>query len=521
MSIILTDHRGHPADTSPAPVRRANGRGIGLAQSSPVRVSVDPPNRFENKRLTGTAWRDVVLKCAGMYLNVPYVDGAVGSVADYLGPVTPSPDTADTDYNDIVTEWLRHTLLHGYDFDATGTYTFAELQKEMWKLHDVEGDILAIDTFEEEGNPASRPIVRIIPALGIDNPLPFDPTQWQDGVQVGRHHRALAYHILAEESQLTSRYVANRAGYVIPREKCFHFRNASGIGSTRGRSRFLTSGNTVIDLAMMDSATHRLFDLAAKFGITFTAQTGQAPSVWKTLDGTLETETLPTAVNDADGNPINVEAVREKLNAGSVILDLTENPGQEMKIANVGNALPDTAAVRASDLERIAMSYRLPVQILFCIMSGVFNLTGPGFRMSLTRAKRWREEHLAKIEPWVRRQYTRHINWGLATGQIPYPKKSVLRPYSCRTRWARDIGIDEARDVNSDQIRLEIGATTEAEIASEYGRDIRDVIRERADFIRSVLAELKADSMYWGDNFNPSRAAPAAPAARATQPAAA
>lgn len=505
MSIVLTDKSGRPVAR---PSRQATGTGIGMAQQSTVRVSVQPLNRVENRQLTGTAWRDVVSKIIATESNVPYVDGALTSVADYIGAITPDPATADTDWNAFIRPWLQLTLFESYDFDASGKFLFTDFQKQMWRYHDRDGDCLTVDTYEEPGNPLSRPYVRLVPCLGVDSPSGLGTdSPWIDGVRIGMHHRANAYHVLNEESAVNLRYVANRSGYVVPTGPGFLFANRRNIGASRGRSRFIASGNTVIDLATMDSATHRLFDLAAMFGIAFKSPLNGGQTPFKPLADAFEQDNIPSpSAVDSDGAAIDVEAVKEKLTReGSVILDLTENPGAEMQIQNVSQALPDVSAVRSSDLERIAMSYGLPVQILFCIFSGAFNLTGPGFRMTLTRAKRWREAHLRKLEPWVKKQYARHIAWGIATRQIPAPKKDILNQHLCRTTWERDIGIDEARDVKSDQIRLMIGATTEQEIAAEYGHQLADVIKQRAEFIQKVHNALGDKAAYWGENFQPNR----------------
>ncbi len=109
------------------------------------------------------------------------------------------------------------------------------------------------------------------------------------------------------------------------------------------------------------------------------------------------------------------------------------------------------------------------------------------------------------IEPFIRRQYSRHISWGIETNQIPRPKKSLLNPTYCLTRWAPDLTIDEQRDVNNDLKLLEMGGTTEKEIAHLRGRNITDVIRERAEFIKEIKKQLGDDAKHWGSNFQEKR----------------
>lgn len=509
--ITLTDKRGHPVPSPPSP-RLATGQGISLAQQSPVRVSVQPLHRREIAQLTGQAWRNVVYQVASYEANVPYVDGAIGRAADYRGAVTPYPGTEDLDWNREIRPWLDETFYDNRGFDASGKLTPDDFQAQMWRYHDRDGDCLTIPVKDPEQR--GRPCWRLFPALAIDSPGACNPsTGWVDGVKVGLHHRALAYHILFEEAAVGWNVPLNRAGYLVDAADAFHFANWRAVGRSRGTTVFLSSGATVVDLAMLDSSLHRIFNLASKLGIAFETEAGAGKGSLKTVEGAFEDDTVesPSAV-DTEGNPIDLARFKEIFMGDGPAVIETE-PGQKARIFEGERDLPDVSAVRAADLERIALAYRLPVQVLLCIYSGVFNLTGPGFRVALTSAVRWREKQLKRIEPFVRRTYAAHIAWGLTTRQIPFPKRS-LRPYTCKTRWEKVIGIDEGRDVNLDKVRLQLGATDEAEIAHEYGRDIYDVITTRAAVIHAVCREFgwTPTPEMWGKDWSAAPPPTAAPA---------
>jgi len=510
-SIILTDHRGHPVPHT----RRATGTGIALANQSPVRVTTAPLARRENAQLTGTAWRSVVYQTSAWEVNVPYVDGAVGRASDYRGAVTPYPFTEDAEWNKLATEKLRETGFYDSpSFDASGKYTLDEFQAQMWRYHDLAGDCLVIPV--KDPAQRDRPVWRMIPALGIDSPGSGNTGDWVDGVLLGPHHKARAYHILAEESAIGWRIPLSRAGYTVDAADALHFANWRAVGRARGTTVFLSSGNTVVDLAMLDSALHRLFNIATKLAITFETDPASGAPARKLLEGVAKDDTVPhpDLVDDTeDAAPIDVERFKEVfMGDGPVVAHL--DPGQKANLHGTERDLPDASAVRASDLERIALAYRLPVQILLCIYSGSFNLTGPGFRVALTSAARWREKQLMKMEPFAIRAYTAHMAWLLTTRQLPYPRKSI-RPFRCNTRWEKVVGIDEGRDVNLDKIRLQLGATDEAEIAHEYGRDIYDVIQKRAEIIHAICAEFgwTPSPEMWGPGWSIS--IPTAPPAAA------
>lgn len=477
--VILTDHRGAPV---PHP-RKATGTGIAMAQQSPVRVSTQPLQKRENAQLTGPAWRAVVHKVAAYEVNVPYVDGALVRMADYRGAVTPYPSTPDQAWNAEILPWLERTFYNTAAFDASEKFGLEEFQKQMWRYRDAHGDVLSV--LLKNPDDRDRPVWRMIPALGVDSPGMGNSNGWIDGVKVGMHHKALGYHILAEESAVGWRVPLSRAGYVVDRADAFHFANWRAVGRARGTSVFISSGDTVVDLQMLDSALHRLFNLATKVAITFETDSGSGAGPAKVLEGLAVDDTVPHPdVVDASDEPIDVQRFKETfMGDGPVVADL--DPGQKANFHGQDRDLPDVSAVRGSDLERISLAYGVSVQVLLGIYSGAFNLTGPGFRVALTSAMRWREGQLRQIEPWVKRAYAMHVAWGLRTKQIPLPRKA-LDPLECQTRWEKVIGIDEGRDVKLDLLRLQIGATDEAEIAHEYGRNVADVRQTRAEHLKAV-----------------------------------
>lgn len=505
--IVITDHRGHPVPVQ----RRATGTGVGAAGQSPVRVSVTPPDRRENARLTGTPRRDVVLKAIGLAMNSTYVEGALANAADYRGPVTPYPASNDDEWNQEVAEWLEVSLFNPSDHDASGNHSFSDLQRLMWRYYDLEGEIFAVETHEEPGNKSSRPVTRLIPSLMCDSPVEgYASKEWIDGVKIGLHHRAVAYHFLAEETAIGFRAPVYRAGFEVKRKDVFHFARRCDIGGARGVTRFLTSAKDVIDVGMMDSALHRIFDLAAKLNGSLTVDKDGSPAIAKPVsEGIFKTDTAQSEVTDGDEDEptsLDVTVISESLQKpGPTLVDLTDNPGMKLNFAQLAGHLPNVADVHSAGLERMAMPWGLPVQLLFCVFSGVFNVTGPGFRIGLARGARWRTEELRRITPFALRTYHRHVSWGIETGQIARPKKSLLNPLMCRVRYEPDLTIDEQRNVNNDEKRLQMGITSEKELAHLWGRDWNDVVRERTEFILAVIKSLGEHAKYWGENFKEPR----------------
>lgn len=513
VTVSLMDVRGKET-----PLRNASAKGVGFANNSPLRNYVPEVEAVAARQLTGADARKVRIQAESMGINVPEVFGAVNSVCHYLGPVTPDPATLDTGYNKDVRDFLKATYFEDPRFDAGESFTHDEFQDKLQWYHDLQGDALVIYTEDENGRPTNR----LIPALGVDNPFTasaYTASEWRDGVKVGRHHRPLAFHVLAEEEALQRFAIYSRAGYMVDKANAFFFANRRGVGHVRGTTRFLSSGNTVIDMRMMDQATHDLFNLAAKIGLSFQSAAGSGATVQAPLDGRFAPAAVQgNAVKASDGKPVDIPRVKEEfMGQGPAVFDL--NPGQTISLHNLERDLPDIEKVRSSDFHRLACAYGLSVQGLFGLYSGIYGMTGPGFRVAMVRDRIWRERQLSRRAPFVRRAYERHVAWGLRTKQISLPKKD-FRPFLCELRWSRDYTIDEQRDTKSDMLRLQMGVTSAQELAREYGRDALDVANEQIAWMEHIWNRLRDKPPALQFYFPKYRPEPAPPPADNAAPAA-
>jgi hypothetical protein len=221
--------------------------------------------------------------------------------------------------------------------------------------------------------------------------------------------------------------------------------------------------------------------IAAKVGFSLETEAGQQTGQMRGLSGLVQGKVVPGAVVNAAGDTADVKQYVEEFRKGGPAL-IKPEAGQTLKLQNIADAVPNVTDLKGGDYERIAMDYGLPVQILFCIMSGAFNVTGPNVRLALGRAKTWRDQELLKRIPLVKRHYARVMEWAIRTGQLPRPKKDA-RYWRCKENYAKNYTIDEARDVKNDELRLKMNATTFDEIADEYGSNAADNMKRNVEFI--------------------------------------
>lgn len=466
----------------------SGGPGPAFSQQATTRNYVPSLPRREKLHLTGTNLRAVHDKAARLFKDVPYLRGPAVRMANYLGPVTPRPATLDAEWNKIAHDWFRRSYLEAELWDASGKYNFADWQAQLNIYADVYGDGLSVFT-DNEGIPC----VRLIPATAIaDPPGQYGSNRiWQDGVKVGAHHRHLAWHVLREESAPVNLTEHLRDGFQIDAADGHLLARWDGVGNVRGASTFIGAGNTIIDMQMADAASHQLLNLASKIGMSIETEAGQpvvnAPIPVAGRNGYRD---VASNVSTATGETApDVRLYHEEfMSDGPAVI--SPGPGKRINLHNIDRDIPDLTSIRGGDYERIAMNCGLSVQMLFGIQSGIFNLTGPGFRMCLADGENWRIQRLKKIEPLVRRQYARVIEWGIRTKQIPAPKKD-FRWWTCEMQYTKSYTIDEARDAKSDQLRLEMGITNRQELASNWGNDAVTVAMEQIEIIESIMNALK------------------------------
>jgi len=481
-----------PAPAAIATILPSSGSSsIGFAQTHDAHNFVPPLYRREQDQLTGLDLRTVHDKATRLVMENPYALGPIASVADYLGPAMPRAGTDDTEWNQIADQWFTEAYWDRGLWDASRKFTSPHAQRQMNIYSDTHGDVLNVFTHDAEGIPC----IRMIPAPSIASPYEggYGPNRvWRDGVKEGLHHRHIAWHVLADEDAPINLATFQRKGYIVNEADAVMIGNFKE-GAARGFSRLIPTGSTIVQMQMYDNSTHDLLNLASKIGMSLETEGGQpAATNVKPIGGVLRGQTTSVPVNDA-GTETTLRRYKEEfLSDGPAVISTA--PGQKINLHNLDRDLPDLASLRGSDYERIAMCYGLPVTILFCIQSGLFNITGPNVRLALGRAKTWRDQELLKREPLIRRHYARVIQWGLDTRQIPQPRKD-LRYWRCQIQWAKNYTIDEARDVSNDQKRLAMGATTPQEIAAEYGTSAAQNIKDQVAWVEDIYRRLEEKNL--------------------------
>lgn len=466
-------------------VNSGPGVGVSFAQSSPALESVRPAPAREQEFLYGADLRTVWAKAARLEMECPYFKGPLESVATYLGPVTPVANTDDAEWNQIANRWFKEEYWDLGLWGASRKLSSPAAQMQLSVYADTYGDVLPVLTEDPDGVPCVRTVV----ASGVDSPWEsYSPaSRWQDGVRLGLHHRHEAYWVLKREDAPTRLMQWDRAGYEVSARDAVMLGNFKE-GGPRGFSRLIVNGKTIVQMEMYDNATHEIVNLAAKVGFSLETEAGQSTGQMRGLSGLVQGQVVPGAVVNAAGDTADVKQYVEQFKKGGPAL-IKPEAGQSLKLQNFADAVPNLTELRGGDYERIAMAYGLPVQILFCIMSGAFNVTGPNVRLALGRAKTWRDQELLKRVPLVKRHYARVMEWAIRTGQLPRPKKDA-RYWRCKENYAKNYTIDEARDVKNDELRLKMNATTFDEIADEYGSNAADNMKRNVEFVTEMYQKI-------------------------------
>ncbi len=469
---------------TPGPV--GGGTSVAFAKTYEMNNYIPPLAKNERDQLTGVDLRTVWANAERLLSDCPLAYGPLNSVAAYLGPVKPRAATADPGWNQEADAWFDEVYWKRGLWDASRKLSSAEWQHMMAVYHFTHGDVLSVFTHDEEGVPC----VRIIPAPSIDSPWEGYGNNkiWRDGVKEGLHHRHEAWHVLASEDAPVNLSAFQRKGYVVTRENgCMigKFR----VGGARGLSALIPTGSTISKMQQAYSDSSNIIALASKIGLSFETDAGQPTSQIKGIGGVTRGQSVPAPVNGASDEVALKRYYEEFVSSGPAVLD--PGPGRKINLHNIDREMPDHSAFTATGYERIAAGFGLPASILFMLQSGNFKSTGPEVRQALARAKIWRYQELQKRDPLIMRQYARIIQWALDTKQLRAPK-GMIRYWASRTEWAKDPTVDESRSASNDEKLLEMGSTSEQELAAEHGNDWNKVQDERVAYAKALHEKAKS-----------------------------
>lgn len=482
MSILLTDRSGRaiaPEYQSTAiGGATASGAGIAAAQQSPSRGYVPATNRRQKFVLTGEPRRVVVDKMRWLYHNAY---GTIASrVASWVGPVRPDPKTGDKDLDKEYRQWWQDTAVDSLSYDASGKFNAASYQEMAEVISLVQGDALTVFTTDADG----FPICRFFDSLAVDNPWGTmnGKGNWWDGVLVDSGHRHLAYRILRDDIPEESNFwqVYRGMGYVVPAANAFLHGYFTHPASVRGVSAFLAAINPMIDLQEVDMAVIELIKVASRVGFSIENQNASGSNDPQPLEGPFAFQ--PTAPANTgtrttdDGEPVRLV---EQVLGGPAVAKL--DPGQKINMHAVDRDIPSYDETRGNTLEKIAFSFGLPVQMLFGLFTGRFNISGPGIRLTLGDSHQWRNRRLQRRAPFVKRDYSRRLQHAIDNGIVPRPKKSTPAYWRCEARGSEAYTIDIGRDTNADQTKLRLGAESLQRLAAERGSDYVTIIDERLE----------------------------------------
>jgi capsid protein len=490
VSILLTDRSGRALapDFQSTAIGGATGSGAGIAaaQQSPSRGYVPATNRRQKFVLTGEPRRIVVDKMRWLQNN-SY--GTIASrVASWVGPVRPDPKTGDKDLDKEYRQWWQDTAVDSLNYDASGKFNAQSYQEMAEVISLVQGDCLTVFTTDDAG----FPICRFFDSLAVDNPwgMMNGKGNWWDGVMVDAGHRHLAYRILRDDIPDEANFWQSYRGmgYVVPAAAAYMHGHWKHPADVRGTSAFLAAINPMIDLQEVDMAVIELIKVAARVGFSIESQNAGGSNDPAPLEGPFAFQ--PTApANTSSRTTDTGEPVRlvEQVLGGPAVAHL--DPGQKINMHAVDRDIPSYDETRGNTLEKIAFSFGLPVQMLFGLFTGRFNISGPGIRLTLGDSHQWRNRRLQRRAPFVKRDYARRLQHAIDNGIVPRPKKSTPAYWRCEARGSEAYTIDVGRDANADKSKLQLGAESLKRLAAERGSDSFTIIEERLEELEHMYNE--------------------------------
>ena len=490
MSIILTDRAGIPQD--PAFMSNAvggaagSGAGIAAAQQSPSRGYVPATNRRQKFVLTGEPRRRVVDKMRWLKNN-SY--GTIASrVASWVGPVRPDPKTGDKDLDREYRQWWQDACVDSLTYDSSGKFNAESYQEMADVIALVQGDALTVFTTDDDG----FPVCRFFDSLAVDNPwgMKNGMGNWWDGVLVDNGHRHLAYRVLRDDIPDEANFWQSYRGmgYVVPAGSAYLHGYFDHPANVRGISPFLAAINPMIDLQEVDMAVLELIKVASRVGFSIESDNAAVSNDPAPIDGPFAFRPSAPATTGSStteaGEPVRLV---EQVLGGPAVARL--GAGQKINMHSVDRDIPSYDETRGNTLEKIAFSFGLPVQMLFGLFTGRFNVSGPGIRLTLGDSHQWRDRRLKRRIPFVKRDYARRLQHAIDNGIVSRPKRSTPAYWRCEARFSEAYTIDVGRDANADKAKLQLGAESLKRLAAERGTDSLTIIEERIEELEHMYNE--------------------------------
>lgn len=376
-----------------------------------------------------------------LYYNCPPIRHAVQNMVSFTGELTPLPCTSDEEWNELARAAFLARVKNPFLFDAAGRLNFSQAQDFLETCAIVDGDVAMMPCVAADGG-----------ALFAFYRAPQIGGGGEQGVEVDKHNRPVAYYIVQEDKPAVR----------VEAWKLVMYSHNPDPTALRHESELVAAIRHGQDIRAIVGYSKQGIKLAAQFGLIETSDV--AASV-----GSLDMSGVvgrKNAVQTSTGQ-------RYLADTGISITSLP--PGHRM--TTIQDQRPSQQVMEFIEflVQNIAWAVGLDKEMLYYTEK----LASSGTRFNLEKLKRWQQRRRVDREIICNRIWTQVIACEIAAGR--------LRP--CRDRkwrnvtWAppRDMTIDLGRETRAHLDLMAKGLEdVDGLCLSLHGKPYRRLLEEKA-----------------------------------------
>lgn len=411
------------------------------------------PNKEVDAWDLNTVWR----RARMLYQNNDAVRALVLNMVQLTGVQNPLPVTDDEEWNELALDYFVSRVREADLFDVAGAVNFWQAQRYAETRAIVDGDVLMVSTFADDGGAAFAWVEAPRITGGEVN-----------GVTVDALGRAVTYHCAAADGSVTPLAAAS----------CVLYRHHATPSAVRGHSELVATLRTGNDLREIIGYNKRAVKLSSSFGLVMTKDKSDAnPGLGSGIG--------PGARKGAGTAAAEIDPPRTLMGTGLEITALP--PGRELKPIADGRPSVQVMDFIKYLTEGSGGSVGLGGATVFD--SG--KLGSASIRFELDKFKLWVQPRLQDRERMLDRIWRHVIGCGVKLGHLRACRDARWH----RVRWVpgRDLTIDRGREASStiNLIRENL-ADQDAWCLSTTGRTYKQLVRRKAEniaYTKAVAAE--------------------------------
>lgn len=427
---------------------------------------------LDSKQEVDSLDRDVIWRRARMlYMNCPPIRHAVNNMVTFTGQLQPLPRTQDEEWNELARAAFMARTKNPFTFDVAGKLSYTAAQDYLEMAAIVDGEVYMMPCIGPDGG-----------AMFAFYRAPQVAGGGDQGVEVDRHNRAVAYYLMQPSGKPVR----------VPAWQMVHYAHGVDPCALRHESELVAAIRHGQDIRQIVGYTKAGIKMAAQFGLV---ETSEALGPYGAMTG---------AAFEGGGSGARKNVVetpsgpRYLADTGMSITTLL--PGHKMQV--IADQRPSQQVMEFVHflVQNIAWSVGLDKEMLFYGE----DLASAGTRLNLEKLKRWQGRRRADKEVLCNRIWVQVIALEVAAGRLRPCKDAKWK----NVTWVapRDMTIDLGRETaahlalaakgldDMDAFCLSVHGKTYArlieekahnlahakEVAAEYGLDVGELIEAAA-----------------------------------------